>query len=495
MTKQRESREEEALRSGAESRGDGAAEVAPADHAGSASDRDGAGSPPQGSGLESPGLGPQAPGLAPVPGPSAQGPDAVPGPPWITTAYHRAQIDGQWLLVVFAMLISCEVFTGWRGVAGASLTALATLVVYGVVGVGLRPVRKKEKRRKAKSGSGHHPSARRLASSFLGRDALTHVLAMGLLLGLAMPLLHHIEVNLTAGALLGGVMHLCGRSHRIRAHPVAIVLLLYFAGVDAGLEPDALRLPPSFQTLRHGLQPTQTILRPGRLVIGDATNAANPAETIDRPWMRSYEPLEPDAVHRPEPGRALIDGRYTLLSDRSSFIQRLSSGELVRIEELFLGATGDATGASSRFLVIVLGFYLMYRRQTKWTHACWALFAFLATLLLLPVPWSAIDGVSRAQSPGWTILTAPLATLGPAAAVTYVAYFVFATPMTFIVMILAPMTAPMSDRGRWLYYILIGAGGLAFMWLLEAPHACYAALLLAGLISRPLDGLHRSQFV
>ena len=107
------------------------------------------------------------------------------------------------------------------------------------------------------------------------------------------------------------------------------------------------------------------------------------------------------------------------------------------------------------------------------------------TLLVLPVPY---DG-------GWCFVIQRLIALGPIVGILYPAYMTFASPATLITMILAPLGAPMSTPGRIVFGCVIGSGMMLAQWSLATPAAPFLALLAAGLISRPLDHLHRSRFV
>lgn len=385
------------------------------------------------------------------------------GPPWITTAHRRAEIDGQWMVVVFAMLVACEVFVGWRGVAAASVTALATLAVHLPISALFR-----------------------LLGVRRPREAMAHIFGMGLLLGLATPLTTSLSVHFAAGAVLGLLMHGMGRSHRLRIHPVAVALLLFW------MTPSLLEHLPSLGVDPQRVRPMQSVLIPTRLGVGDALDAA---EKSSLPWFRQYERGGPDAERRVHTGANLIAARHELLKNRHALVDALNAGRLARLEEIFLGASPDATGGASRFLLIAMGFYLMYRRHLKWIDAFWSLPAFVLTLLMMPIPVATITSVGQVTPEGWTLLIAPLMQIGPAAAITYLVYFIFATPMTLIVMILAPMTAPMCANGRLVYGLIIGVLGLLLMWWFQSPHAAYGALILAGLLSRPLDALQKSPFV
>ena len=372
------------------------------------------------------------------------------GPPWLKTAHHRLQIDSQWLVVMMAMLASALVFFGWRGLIGVLVTTLAAVIVHQLLAVLAKLVR---------------PT--------LHRGSLSHALVLGLLLGASMPLMRQPALHIAAGAVLGVISHMVGRSHWLRVHPVAVVLVLCWVA-------PGLRGFSFFNARPEIFQKIDSVLRPKRLILGDVTDLVANRDRTD-PWLSTYELSAPAAVLRPDPDDFLLAeaNRDRILTNRDFFVDKLSSGELCRIEEMFIGATIDSTGATSRFLLIVLGFYLMYRRLATWWLVCWALLAAIATLLCMPVVASG------------HMVAAHLVDLRPAAAITCMGYFLFAPPLVLIFAILAPTTAPMSRTGRFIYALLLGVLSIVFTWFFESAQASYLSLLVVGLLSRPLDALQR----
>ncbi len=373
------------------------------------------------------------------------------GPPWLGSVHHRAQIDLHWLTVALIMAAAGWLFFGWRGPVMVGITGAAAVAAHLVI-VGLV----------------------RLIARRPSRVPHLHPLNLGLLLGASLPLMQQPWLPIAAGAMVGLLSHVIGRAHRLRLHPVALVL------VTVWLLP--VVLPGAMRVIG---EPVDAVLRPQRLLIGNVGDAT--AEASIAPWWSPAEYTAPDAIRRIEAGNLFLDHRIDMLGNRESLVQAISSGELVRLEELFIGAHPDAIGAGSRALLIVLGFYLMYRRLAFWQVGATALLTAVAVILVLP--WWDSD------QQAYTSVLSKMVDLGPAASVTYVSYFLFATPMTLMVLILAPGTAPMSRAGRLIYGALLGGGGIAAMWWIGAPQAALLALLLASLISRPLDALQRSAFV
>jgi hypothetical protein len=70
-----------------------------------------------------------------------------------------------------------------------------------------------------------------------------------------------------------------------------------------------------------------------------------------------------------------------------------------------------------------------------------------------------------------------------------------APPLVLVVMILAPITAPIGGTGRLIYGALIGATAMAALWFIAEPAAAFLSLVPASLLSPALDRLQRSPFV
>jgi Na+-translocating ferredoxin:NAD+ oxidoreductase RnfD subunit len=381
----------------------------------------------------------------------------TPGPPWLGPILHRTQLDLQWLAVAAAMTAAGIVFFGWRGIAGVCWVALASSATYFLVSLLLLLL-----------------SPRRPADSSL------HALVLGLLLGLILPPSTVASVPILAGVLLGVIMPFVGRAHRVRLHPVALALVAAWV------------LPAFFaqRDLRslEGAPPSsiQAVLRPNRVVVGDLRERTE-VNAVE-PWWLLNDSVLSDAVHRFDPGVQMLKERKRMLQFESLMLKMLQSGELCRMEEILLGSVPGSAGGSSRGLLIVLGVYLMYRRLGTWKVPLVALLAAIATLMVMPLTTSASGGEHL------TIVAARLAALPPRVAITYVSYFILASPLTVIVLILAPMTAPMSGAGRVLYGVVLGAMTVATLWAFASPQAGFISLIVASLLSHPLDGMKHSPF-
>lgn len=381
----------------------------------------------------------------------------APGPPWLGPILHRTQIDLNWLIVALVMAGAGMVFFGWRGMAGVCAVALVSLITYLLVTLVLDLLWPK------------HVS-----------DSSLHALVLGLLLGVILPPSTDLTVGVLSGLLLGAVIPVVGRARRLRLHPVALALVF------------AWLLPAFFASHDlHSLEGAprgsiEAVLRPDRVFLGDLRKRTE--MNMVEPWWSVADPTLPDAVHRFDPGVQMLKERKRMLQVDTLMVNMLQSGELCRLEEVILGSVPGSTGGSSRALIVLLGVYLMYRRMGTWQIPLIALLAAVAALLVMPL---------TAGGPGGerlTIVAERLFSLPPRVAITYVSYFILASPLPLIMFILAPMAAPMSGTGRALYGLMIGSLTIAVLWAFASPQAAYISLVAASLLSRPLDVMKHSPF-
>ncbi len=387
---------------------------------------------------------------------------AAGGPPWIGAAHRRAAVDRQWLIAAAVMLASATTLFGWRALLHVLVAVMASTAMHLVLVILLR-------RRRRSEGLGHMS------------------IWLGMMTGLSLPLTQDHTLPLLAGAATGALLHVVGRSHPLRVHPLAVTMLALW------LAPQALLPAEDAWVGRSAMEPIDAVLRPSHLGVGDVFELVG--GTSYEPWWRSGSAQLPAGIRRESFDDSLWRHRHEVLTQRSWLVSMLSSGELPRFEEMMIGAVPGPVGATSPALLILLGIWLMYRRLSWWPLPLLALLGALVTLALMPVPG---EGAQLGQSPGvtagWGTVARHLGALGPAAAVTLAAYLVLASPLPLIVMIHAPLTMPLTARGRAVYALILGSLTMAAMWLLATPMAAYLGLVVAGLLSRMLDNLHAGPF-
>ena len=385
------------------------------------------------------------------------------GPPWLWPVTHRTQVDMQWLVVAAAMTASAVVFFGWRALLGVIIVVLAALTSFVAVRGGLRLV-----------------GSRRV------QDSSLHVLVLAMLLALVQPVTADVFTPMVSGLLLGLFAHIVGRSHRVRVHPVALVMLMVCTVPEA----------PGGWALSRGRpldeSPTQAVLRPDSLLFGDVRYGD--AAVSDESWFATADAAS-DAVLRDDPYALLL--RHQRRMVRSAYLDvlvmpqvaaqraRTVRGHLCSLREVLVGCVPGPAGATAKALLIVLGLYLIYRRLAWWPMIVVGFAAAVLAHLLAPMR---IDQA-------WTIAGAGLLQQDQTYLVAYFSYMLLASPLVLMLMILGPLSAPIGYQGKLVYGLLLGSGVVACQWILPTAHAAYIALVIVGLLSRPLDRLHRSPFV
>ena len=343
-------------------------------------------------------------------------------------------------------------FFGWKAVSCVILTACAATVSHFVVAALLK---KRQPDRPIES--------------------LSHVVANGLLLGLCLPLMSRSLMNLLGGVLLGVAGHGIGRSHRVRAHPIALVMIL------TCLIPEIYScFDPGTPQSRLGT-PTATVLTPDRVLVGDAFDIAKPPHWPIWSWWHETN-RNHDAIKRTDPYVYWLAHQNQILRlDSQQAGDELSCLELCGMDELLLGSVPGPIGGSSRALLIVLGMILICRRLSWWPCVLTAFVTWLGLLMLMPV-W--FDDPSR------SIVLIRLIDQGLIIAIVYLGYAMLTSPWPLIVMVLAPVTSPMSKKGKLVYGAILGGGLVLTQWFIALPSGAYLSLGLASLLSRPLDRLH-----
>ena len=385
-------------------------------------------------------------------------------PPWLGVAYSHGWIDAQWLVVGALMLVSALVFFGWRAAVAALITAGAAVATNFVLALMISRARP----------SWHS-------------DPLLHVLGQALILAMCMPPTRESSPASLAGALLGALMTVVGRSRWLRVSPVALVIvLLWLMPAARGMSVQAARQPY--------FRPVEAVLVPWRAVVGDIRDTAERSpggawyEWRRQPELRAAEndaastqPFTRDAAPRRSPGTQFLDDRLRLLAAPSMLGNMIRSGELPRIEEIIIGCVPGSFGGTSRALLALLGGYLIFRRLASWKAMAAAFLAAVVTLLVMP-----LESLSLTNTVGFTLWKH-----GGAFAFPYLCYMLLASPLPVVVVLLSAFGMPMTRRGRLVYGAIVGATGMAAMWFLGMATAAFLGLLLGGAISRLLDRVHR----
>jgi Na+-translocating ferredoxin:NAD+ oxidoreductase RnfD subunit len=373
---------------------------------------------------------------------------------WLHVVTTRARFDARWLAVAGAMTVAATVFFGWRAILSIMLATLGALVM-------------------------HYAIARivRLIQRRYETDPFAHVLMLGAMTALCLPVFTDWLIPFLAGASVGALTHVVGRSHRVRLHAVALVVLaVWFA-------PAMLRGHGPSEAARTQFEWYHNVLNPSRVITGDLAVSHEPLSR--QLWMQQItSPSNEPAIRMGDTERLILRERFRMIEHEWVMVNILSSGELSRLEDVLIGAVPGPVGGTSRALLLALMLYLIYRRLSRWSVPLYAFISAAGTLMVMMAVLSDRD----------MLVIARLVQIRPAIGVTYVTYMLLGTPLLLIFGILAPMTMPITRWGRMIYGTLLGAFAVAAMWVTGVPAAAFFALVLVSLISRPLDRLRFGRF-
>jgi Na+-transporting NADH:ubiquinone oxidoreductase subunit B len=155
-------------------------------------------------------------------------------------------------------------------------------------------------------------------------------------------------------------------------------------------------------------------------------------------------------------------GRFTLDSiSEATPLRILASGGAVPIRDLFLGNTGGCLGDTAAFLLILGGIYIVWKKVANYRIVAGVLFGFLAmngSLWLAGLTFDPLRGLLA----GGFLLGA----------------FFMATD---------PISAAQTNKGRWLYGILIGILAVLIRVFSSWPEGIMFAILLGNMFAPIID--------
>lgn len=234
----------------------------------------------------------------------------------------------------------------------------------------------------------------------------------------------------------------------------------------------------SRERIASAAEPVEAVLGPTHVVVGDVRNVGEPVWG-PLSWMR-WEAESGEAAARPWLERVVVYEQRAWLADLEQIQALLGDGALPPLEDVLLGAVPGGVGATGVGLLLLVSLYLAYRRLSSGVMLVAAWSSALVALLAMPV---------RSAEDGWQVVGQVLLNAGPTAGLMWLTYALLGTSLVWCVSVLAPMGMPLGWRGRMVYGVVVGAGGVTALWWIAEPWAAYTALAAAGLIARPLDAL------
>jgi Na+-translocating ferredoxin:NAD+ oxidoreductase RnfD subunit len=312
---------------------------------------------------------------------------------------------------------------------------------------------------------------------------LPPLLLLALLLGLMMPahLLTTQEpdspapdwpwlIYPAAGMLLTMLCWVQSGPTNARFHPAVLSFLVIAALFQSRVEPSL-------------------ILHQSRVVTGDLLDAPSSIETTRIvPWIDMQRESALDA-RRVQSASAQLSqfSRGTNASERSWLtLDGLVRDRMPPLEDLMLAGEPGPIGASSAVAVVVGGLFLLYRGVIDYRVPLFMILAAWIALLVLPVPL-----VITEQGAQWRWMMIRDPSVGPATALTFVNYQLFASPLLFAAFFLAswPGLRPIRPPARVFYALLAGVTAAGAQLYLQNSTGPYVGLLIAAAAAAPLDRL------
>ena len=394
----------------------------------------------------------------PLPAPAVEPPKLprpiAAAPPWLDQPQTRRHIDQFWLTAAALLLALGSCYFGWRAIVSVGITTLATVITYALGTLVLNVFKRRP------------------------TEGWLYAVWIGMLTGISLPVFMRSEVAVLVGIATGVFAHLFGRTRPLRVHPAALAVVV------VSLIPIALLRGEPSQAMEQIFEPVWGVVTPSNVIVGDLRDFDADAPVERTPWYRLSSNAEFDATRRVEPYRMTIDNQEAMLLNANALKNLLASGEMHRLEEILLGSVPGLIGATSAVAVIFIGMIAIYRRLSWWPIPLAAVIAWLATLMVMPIE---TDDQTRR-------VVQLLFELGPEIAISYLSYMLLTSPLLFVVMLMAPQTAPISGTGRIAYGVLIGSIAIGLQWTTQSPVSPFAALAMVSLFSRPFDAVKRSRF-
>jgi Na+-translocating ferredoxin:NAD+ oxidoreductase RnfD subunit len=305
----------------------------------------------------------------------------------------------------------------------------------------------------------------------------SHTLWLALLLSLMLPahlfsMSGHGESSLAmwpilpaAGIALVWFTWLLGGVGSCRIHPVILTYLLLVVLFGELLVP-------------------HTVLRVGKLFVGDVNDAAKTEQVvIKETWIKSRPTDGHDATWREPASQRLIF--YTSgLHPAWVSLESMLRDRIPPLEDLIIAGQPSPIGCASNIAVIIGGLFLLYRGLIDFRIPLLICITAYGALLVLPIP--VVISESGAQ---WLWLAMRQQGVGWPMALTFANYELMAGPAVFMAFFLAtaPAVRPMSRRGRILFAVLVGVLTAAMQLYASVSFGPYLALLLVSLLTPAMD--------
>lgn len=217
-------------------------------------------------------------------------------------------------------------------------------------------------------------------------------------------------------------------------------------------------------------QPAGQLLSRQHIIFGNAADATELAHWLHFDWFTS--PLATNALLAPMPLEALRHMKDLQFADQVPQLSQYLWQHLPSLQHFVLGAVPGGLGTTSAAVIILVGFFFIYRGYLNWQLPVVFLAAAYCSAMLLPIVLE--PTVTPRQ-----VVHLPIIAESFAVGLTYANYHLFVGGLLFAAFILAAdMTSrPITLRGQIIFAAAAGLGAIVLRLYSPVPIPTYAALL------------------
>jgi len=228
------------------------------------------------------------------------------------------------------------------------------------------------------------------------------------------------------------------------------------------------------------------ILNRDHLLVGELMHAGAPADRAagaDSWYARAQNPTDADYVEHVADHLTRYTRGLETPTRRWLPLSVLLRDIMPPLEDFIVAGQPGPIGASSALAVIICGLFLLYRGVIDFRIPLIGCLSAYVSFIMLPIP------TVIAAGPQWHWAVFRLPEVGPAVAITFVNYEMLASPLIFMLFLLAttPVVCPMKRRSRTIFALALGIVAAAFQLYVSVSYGPYLALLLVSVLSAELD--------
>ena len=228
------------------------------------------------------------------------------------------------------------------------------------------------------------------------------------------------------------------------------------------------------------------ILNRDHLLVGELMRAGAPSDRVagtDSWFSRVRNPTDADYVEHVTDRLTRYTRGLETPSRRWLPLSVLLRDIMPPLEDFIVAGQPGPIGASSTLAVIICGLFLLYRGVIDFRIPLIGCLSAYVTFIMLPIP------TVIAAGPQWHWAVFRLPEVGPAVAITFVNYEMLASPLIFMLFLLAttPIICPMKSRSRTIFALVLGVIAAAFQLYVSVEYGPYLALFLVSVLSAELD--------